>query len=75
MIQAVYAQNALICTAINKEKAFRLLTDEMEYKERTPRKEWVLNCHTIGQYDWADGFVRVYPTVGKIKKMTRGRYM
>lgn len=30
-------------------------------KERTPREEWVLNCHTIGRCDWAEGFVRVYP--------------
>ena len=30
-------------------------------KERTPREEWALNCHTIAQCDWAEGFVRVYP--------------
>ena len=27
-------------------------------KESTPREEWVLNCHTIGQCDWAEGFIR-----------------
>ena len=27
-------------------------------KERMPREEWALNCHTIGQCDWAEGFVR-----------------
>ncbi len=30
-------------------------------KEKTPREEWALNSHTIGQCDWAEGFVRVYP--------------
>ena len=27
-------------------------------KQRTPREEWALNCHIIGQCDWAEGFVR-----------------
>jgi hypothetical protein len=30
MIQVVYAGNAVICTAINKEKAFRALMDVIE---------------------------------------------
>ena len=29
-------------------------------KEVTQREEWVLNCHIIGQCDWAEGFVRVF---------------
>lgn len=27
-------------------------------RERMLRKEWVMNCHTIGQSDWAEGFMR-----------------
>ena len=27
-------------------------------KEITPREEWALNRHTIGQCDWMEGFVR-----------------
>lgn len=29
-------------------------------KERTPREEWVMNCHTIGQCDWREGFERCF---------------
>lgn len=28
-------------------------------KRSTPRQEWVMNCHVIGQCDWAEGFERV----------------
>lgn len=31
----------------------------VQAKKITPREEWALNCHTIGQCDWAEGFVRV----------------
>ncbi|MBQ2996030.1 MAG: hypothetical protein IJE22_02185 [Oscillibacter sp.] len=34
---------------------------EADYKKAqsaTPRQEWVLNRHTIGQCDWKEGFVR-----------------
>ena len=27
-------------------------------KERMPREQWALNCHTVGQCDWTEGFVR-----------------
>ena len=30
-------------------------------KQRTPREEWVLNCHIIGKCNWAEGFARGYP--------------
>ena len=30
-------------------------------KQRTPREEWVLNCHIIGKCNWEEGFARGYP--------------
>lgn len=29
-------------------------------QERTPREEWVMNRHTVGECDWAEGFEREY---------------
>ena len=40
---------------VNRNEAEKALS---QAKEGTPREEWVLNCHTIGQCDWSEGFAR-----------------